>query len=168
MSVLFRYCLSEVRVRALLLSKNYAFNACRAKISRSFFSNSLLFASRKYTEKHEWVSLEGKIGTVGISDYAQDALGEVVFVHPPEIGQSYTQDSECGVVESVKAVSEIYTPVSGTVVEINKLLEDEPNTINESCYDRGWLYKIELSVPKEVDLLMDEEAYEKYVKSIEK
>ncbi|CAL1287847.1 unnamed protein product [Larinioides sclopetarius] len=128
--------------------------------------NYKLHSDRKYSEKHEWLTIDGKIGTVGVSHYAQEALGDVVYVQAPEIGLKIGKDEEAGVIESVKAANDIYSPVSGQVTEINEKLADKPSLINESCYDKGWIYKLELSDLKEVDSLMDEEAYQNYLKSI--
>ncbi|XP_076325019.1 glycine cleavage system H protein, mitochondrial [Tachypleus tridentatus] len=122
---------------------------------------------RKYTEKHEWVLLSGDIGTVGISDYAQEALGDVVYVQLPEVGSEYNQHDECGAVESVKAASEIYCPVSGKVTEVNKHLEDRPGLVNSSCYQDGWLFKLQLGNPEEFESLLDEDDYNKYLKTME-
>ncbi len=113
----------------------------------------------KYTKDHEWARQDGDIITIGINDYAQDQLGEVVFVEMPEVGDSFSQGDEFGSVESVKAVSEIYIPVSGEVVEINEALEDEPELVNNDCYTGGWLIKIKPEDPSEMDGLMDKAAY---------
>jgi len=133
---------------------------------RYLSQTALQLSNRKYSDKHEWIVINGKIGTVGVSHYAQDALGDVVYVQVPEVGITIAKDEEAGVIESVKAVNEVYTPVGGTVTKTNEKLSDEPSLINTSCYDEGWIFKIELSDQKEVDSLMDEEAYEKYLKSI--
>jgi glycine cleavage system H protein len=113
----------------------------------------------KYTKDHEWAKQDGDIITIGINDYAQDQLGEVVFVEMPEVGDSFSQGDEFGSVESVKAVSEIYIPVSGEVVEINEALEDEPELVNNDCYNNGWLIRIKPEDPSEMDNLMDKAAY---------
>ncbi|XP_015911092.1 glycine cleavage system H protein [Parasteatoda tepidariorum] len=134
--------------------------------TRYFSRTAFILSNRKYSDKHEWIVANGNIGTVGVSHYAQDALGDVVYVQVPEVGQKIEKDEEAGVIESVKAVNEVYTPVGGTVTEVNDKLTDEPSLINTSCYENGWMFKIEISDPKEVDSLMDEEAYEKYLKSI--
>ena len=105
------------------------------------------------------------IGKVGISRYAQEALGDVVYVQFPDIGEKFAQHDEVGTVESVKAANEIYTPVSGTIVEVNKALEEKPSLINSSCYDQGWIFKIKLSEPGEVDGLMSDEGYTKFLKT---
>lgn len=109
--------------------------------------------------------MDGKIGTVGISQHAQEALGDVVYVQPPDLDADLSQHDECGAIESVKAASEIYTPVSGKVTEVNKALEDKPALVNSSCYDEGWIFKLELKNPDELKSLMDEKQYEEFLKS---
>ncbi|KRX39837.1 Glycine cleavage system H protein, mitochondrial, partial [Trichinella murrelli] len=126
---------------------------------RLWVSKSPSLANRKYTEKHEWISVDNKIGTVGLTDYAQEALGEVVYIELPELQTELKQFAECGVVESVKAASDIYSPVSGTVAEVNQALEENPSLINKSCYDDGWLFKVEVANESELDTLMDEDKY---------
>jgi len=113
----------------------------------------------KYTKDHEWAKLEGELVVVGINDYAQDQLGEIVFVELPEEGDSFSREDEFGSVESVKAVSEIYLPVSGEIVEINKDLEDAPELVNQDCYQGGWLVKVTPRDLSEMDGLMDKSAY---------
>jgi len=113
----------------------------------------------KYTKDHEWAKLSDGIATIGLSDYAQDQLGEIVFVELPEVGDSFSKGDEFGSVESVKAVSEIYLPISGEVVEINEDLEDAPEQVNEDCYKGGWIIKIKPSDLSEMDALMDKAAY---------
>ena len=113
----------------------------------------------KYTKDHEWAKLSGDIVTIGINDYAQDQLGEIVFVELPEVGDTFDKGEEFGSVESVKAVSEIYIPVSGEVVEINESLEDAPELVNESCNDDGWLIKVKPEDISQLDDLMDKPAY---------
>ena len=107
--------------------------------------------SMKYSEEHEWVIVEGDIATVGITDYAQKALGDIVFVEAPDVGSEINQGDETGVVESVKAASDIITPVSGEVVEINEDLEAAPNTVNTDPTGDGWMFKVKLSDPEEID-----------------
>ncbi|TYO96352.1 glycine cleavage system H protein [Geothermobacter ehrlichii] len=114
----------------------------------------------KYTEEHEWVLVEDDIVTVGITDFAQDALGDVVFVELPEVGAQVDAGKPFGVVESVKAVSDIYAPVSGEVVEVNEELPDTPELVNTSPYEDGWMIKIRLSDPSELDNLLEADAYE--------
>lgn len=99
----------------------------------------------KYAETHEWARLEGDIVTVGITDHAQDALGDVVYVELPEVGDTVEATDEAGVVESVKAASDIYSPVAGEIIEVNEALEDEPETLNESPYERGWMFKVRVA-----------------------
>ncbi len=117
----------------------------------------------KYTEEHEWVQIEDDIVTVGITDFAQDALGDVVFVELPDEGATVEAGKAFGVVESVKAVSDIYAPVSGEVVEVNEELPDTPEMVNASPYEDGWMVKIKLSDPSELDDLLDADAYREFV-----
>ena len=117
-----------------------------------------------YSESHEWVRVDGDIGTVGITDHAQKQLGEIVYLELPEVGHVFNADDEFGTVESVKAVSELYTPVSGEVVEVNKGAVAEPGIINDDPQGDGWLIKIKLSTDDEVRKLMTAEVYAKYVR----
>ena len=117
----------------------------------------------RYTESHEWVHVEGDIGTIGITDHAQKQLGEIVYLELPEVGHVFNADEEFGTVESVKAVSELYVPVSGEVVEINKAAVGEPGIINDDPFGDGWLIKVKLSTDEDVARLMTAEAYAKYV-----
>ena len=114
-----------------------------------------------YSESHEFVRVEGKVGFVGITDYAQNALGNVVYVDMPEIDDEVTAGEEFGAVESVKAASDLISPVSGTVIEINEALEDEPELINQDAFE-NWIIKVELSDKSDLDNLMDAAAYEKF------
>ncbi len=116
-------------------------------------------ANLKYASSHEWALLEGDIVTVGISDHAQDALGDLVYVELPNVGDVVSQGDEAGVVESVKAASDIYAPVSGEIIEINEALTDSPEIVNSEPYDGGWLYKIRASDVAELDALMSAEEY---------
>jgi glycine cleavage system H protein len=120
----------------------------------------------RYTKDHEYVRVEGDTGTVGITEYAQSQLGDVVYVELPEVGRSVAKGGEAAVVESVKAASEVYAPVSGEVVAINDGLPDAPATVNESPLDRGWFMKIKLKDPGELDGLMSEDEYAAYVKTL--
>lgn len=113
----------------------------------------------RYTDDHEWAKLEGDIATIGISDYAQDQLGDIVFVELPETGSSFDKGEEFGSVESVKAVSELYMPLGGEIVEINPELEDAPELVNSNPYSGGWMVKIKLADPAEYEALMTQEAY---------
>ncbi len=117
----------------------------------------------KYTEEHEWVLVEDDIATIGITDFAQDQLGDVVFAELPEVGDNLEAGATLGVVESVKAVSDVYAPVSGEVVEINEDLLDEPETLNNSPYDAGWMAKVKLTDSSALDELMDATAYQEFV-----
>jgi len=113
----------------------------------------------KYTKEHEWVRVEGKTGTVGITEHAEHALGDITFVELPKIGASVVQFGVLATIESVKAASDIFTPVSGTVKEINKGLESDPALVNQSCYEKAWIAKIEMNRPEELKNLMDAVAY---------
>jgi len=114
----------------------------------------------KYTEEHEWVMVEEDLAVVGITDFAQDALGDVVFVELPEVGTTVEAGKAFGVVESVKAVSDVYAPLTGTIEEINDDLIDAPEIINTSPYEDGWMVKIRMAEAKDADELMDAEAYQ--------
>jgi glycine cleavage system H protein len=120
----------------------------------------------RFTKDHEWIRAAGDIGTVGITDYAQGQLGDVVFVDLPEIGRQADQGKEIAVVESVKAASEIYAPMSGAVVEVNQALADNPALVNQDPLGGGWLFKLRLADKKESGKLMDEAAYAAYVKGL--
>jgi glycine cleavage system H protein len=120
----------------------------------------------RYTKDHEYIRVEGDAGVVGISDYAQGQLGDVVFVELPSVGKTLSKGDEAAVVESVKAASEVYAPVSGEVVEVNSELEAAPGTVNEDPAGRGWFMKIRLTNQSELDDLMTEEQYQEFVKSI--
>ena len=115
--------------------------------------------SIKYTEDHEWVQVEGDVATVGITQHAQDALGDVVFVELPEIGNSYAQKDIAGVVESVKAAADIYMPVSGEIVAINEALQADPTLANSDPMGAGWFFKVKLAKPTEIAALMDEAGF---------
>jgi glycine cleavage system H protein len=113
----------------------------------------------KYTKDHEWAKSEEEVVTIGINDYAQDQLGEIVFVEMPEVGDTFSAEDEFGTVESVKAVSALYMPISGEVVAVNDNLEDAPELVNEDCYQGGWIIKIKPADSAEMDALMDKAAY---------
>lgn len=117
----------------------------------------------KYTKEHEWLEINGDIATVGITAFAQESLGDLVFVELPEVGQKISSGDDFAVVESVKAASEVYSPISGEVVEVNTDLADSPQSINESPYDDGWLVKIRMSDVSELDDTMDADAYTTFV-----
>lgn len=120
----------------------------------------------KYSKDHEWIRVDGDQGVVGISDYAQKSLGDIVFVELPEVGASFSSHDEVAVVESVKAASEIYTPVGGEITAVNEDLAKDPSLVNSSPMEGGWFYKIKISDPSELDRLMDEAAYNKYVETL--
>jgi len=120
-------------------------------------------AELKFTESHEWVRVEGNIATVGITDYAQSQLGDIVFIELPKAGQSLKKSSQLGTIESTKAASELYTPISGEITQINSDLINNPQWINESAFDKGWMAKVKLEDPAELDSLLDENAYRELV-----
>lgn len=121
-----------------------------------------------YTQSHEWVRIDGDIGTLGITEYAQKQLGEIVYLELPEVGHIYNADEEFGTVESVKAVSELFTPLSGEVTEINKTAVAEPGIVNDDPFGDGWLVRLKLSSDEEIGSLMSAEEYTEYVKAEEK
>tara|TARA_B110001454_G_C12555485_1_gene365379 strand:+ start:167 stop:538 length:372 start_codon:yes stop_codon:yes gene_type:complete len=119
--------------------------------------------SRYFTEDHEWVDVEGEIATVGITEYAQEQLGDIVFVELPEEGKTFDKGDDAAVVESVKAASDVYAPVSGEVIEANAALESEPALVNSDAEEDGWFFKLRLTDASELESLMNEAAYAKYV-----
>jgi glycine cleavage system H protein len=121
----------------------------------------------RYTKEHEWVRMDGDIATVGITDYAQEALGDVVFVELPEIGRDVATDEACGVVESVKAASDVYAPLAGKVVEINQAIVDDPSLVNTEAEGEGWFFRVEIDDTDAFDALLDEAAYSEYVESLD-
>ncbi len=122
--------------------------------------------SMKYTQDHEWVSLDGDVATVGISNYAQEQLGDVVFVEVPDVGADLSKGDELAVVESVKAASEVYVPIGGEVVEVNADLEGTPSLVNEDSVNLGWFAKIKVTDSSDLDELMDEAAYKTYIEGL--
>jgi glycine cleavage system H protein len=122
-------------------------------------------ADLKYSKEHEWVKVEGTRGRIGLTHHAQNALGDVVFVELPKVGRAVKQMEAFGVVESVKAVSDVYSPVGGAVAEVNTALETTPELVNKDCYGAGWIVVVELANPKELDALMDVKAYEAFLAS---
>ena len=120
--------------------------------------------SLKFTKNHEWVRVEENKAVIGISDYAQHAMGDVVFVELPEVDACFKQDEDIATIESVKAVSDVYAPISGKVIEVNKKLEDEPALINEDAYGKGWIYSAEIENTSELDSLMSNSEYEEFIK----
>jgi glycine cleavage system H protein len=117
----------------------------------------------KYSKEHEWVLVEGNVVTVGITDYAQEQLGDIVFVELPALGDKVSKDDAFGVVESVKAVSDVYAPISGKVLEVNDDLPENPEMVNEDPYGDGWMIKVEMNDPEEIEDLMSASEYEEYV-----
>jgi glycine cleavage system H protein len=123
-------------------------------------------AETRYSQEHEWIRVEGDVGTIGITNYAQEQLGDVVFVEVPAVGRKVTKGESVAVVESVKAASDIYAPVSGEVVEANASLADSPGDVNAEPTGKGWFFKVKLANKAELDGLMDEAAYNAFVKSL--
>lgn len=121
----------------------------------------------KYSKEHEWIRQEGEVATIGISDYAQEQLGDVVYVELPEVGKALEKGGEAAVVESVKAASEVYSPVTGEVVEVNGALDDDPSLVNSDATGEGWFFRVRLSAPGETDGLMDEAAYQEYTDALQ-
>ena len=113
----------------------------------------------RYTKDHEWIRISGDVGTVGITAYAQGELGDVVFVELPAVGKTVKQHESFGTIEAVKAVSDLYAPASGTILEVNKDLTDAPETVNKDPYGKGWMVKVRISNPSEVGSLLDAKAY---------
>ncbi|XP_068174429.1 glycine cleavage system protein H (aminomethyl carrier), b [Antennarius striatus] len=139
----------------------------RSGSPRTLSTTSVLSTALKFTDKHEWVRVEGEIGTIGVSNYAQEALGDVVYCGLPEVGQKLDQMEEFGTLESVKAASELYAPLTGEVTEVNAELTENPGLVNKDCYGEGWLVKMRLEKPEELEGLMDQSAYDKFTKSLE-
>ena len=121
----------------------------------------------RYTKDHEWIRLDGDVATVGISEHAQSALGDIVYVELPEIGREIEQGGEAAVVESVKAASDVYAPVSGQVVAVNEALDGSPATINEDAEGKGWFFRLKPSSPAQLDALMTAEQYKEYLATLE-
>ncbi len=119
-----------------------------------------------YTKDHEWAGIDGETAVVGITDYAQDQLGELTFVEPPEVGKDVQQKGELAVVESSKAASDVYSPVTGKVTEVNSALAERPELINEDCYSAGWICKIRITDTESIKNLMDASQYQKYLKGL--
>lgn len=120
-----------------------------------------------YTREHEWVRMEDGVAVCGITDYAQSQLGDVVYVELPEVGAEIARDGEAAVVESTKAASDVYAPVTGTIVAVNDRLEESPDLVNESAEDQGWFFRMEIGDEGELDELMDEEAYQAFVEELD-
>jgi glycine cleavage system H protein len=121
----------------------------------------------RYTREHEWVRLDGDIATIGITDHAQDQLGDVVFVELPEISRKVSADEACAVVESVKAASDVYAPLAGKVVETNQTIIDDPSVVNSDAEGEGWFFRVEIDDTDAFDALLDEAGYNEYVESLD-
>jgi glycine cleavage system H protein len=121
----------------------------------------------RYTKDHEWIRLDGEVATVGISEHAQSALGDIVYVELPEIGRQVEMGGEAAVVESVKAASDVYAPVSGQVIAVNEALDGSPATINEDAEGKGWFFRLKLSAPEQLNELMSAEQYKEYLATLE-
>ncbi|XP_041455316.1 glycine cleavage system H protein-like [Lytechinus variegatus] len=137
------------------------------RCARQLTISSALESDKKFSKDHEWITTEGGNGTIGITDYAQEKLGDIVYVQLPEVGDSFDQDSEFGALESVKAASDLFSPASGEVIEVNSLLESDPALVNSDPYGEGWIVKMKLSNPSEIDDLMTEEQYNKFVEDLD-
>ena len=124
-------------------------------------------ANRKYSQDHEWVEVEGETGMIGISDYAQEQLGDVVFVELPDVGKLLDRTDEVAVVESVKAAAEVYAPVGGEVIEVNEALDDAPETVNSDPLGDGWLFKLKVSAAEELGELLDAAGYEAFLETVD-
>ncbi len=120
-------------------------------------------ANLKYTKDHEWIRVEGNVGVIGITEYAQGELGDIVFVELPSVGKKIEAGQSFGTVEAVKAVSDLYSPVTGEVTAVNKEIQDSPELVNKEPYERGWMIKIQLANADEVQHLLDAEAYKKLI-----
>ena len=121
----------------------------------------------RYTRDHEWVRLEGDVAVIGISKYAQEQLGDIVYVELPEVGKQVDQGGDAAVVESVKAASDVYAPATGEVVAVNQSLDGAPATINEDAEGKGWFFRLKLSSPEQLDALMSAEQYKEFLKTLE-
>lgn len=120
-----------------------------------------------YTKEHEWVNIDDNIGTIGITEYAQEALGDITFIELPAVGSEVEQFEQLASVESVKAASDIFSPLSGKIIEVNSALDSEPGLINKNCYQNGWIAKIEISSPEERSNLMTADEYQNFLDSLE-
>ncbi|KAI8319866.1 glycine cleavage system H-protein [Martensiomyces pterosporus] len=138
-----------------LLTKSFISHRIAPTLSARFY------ATKKYTASHEWIAIDNGVGTVGITDYAQSSLGDIVYVEVPEVGSQVELDETVGVVESVKSTSDIYTPLSGEIVESNESVVGNTKIINKAAETDGWLFKVKFSSQEEVDNLLDEAAYKK-------
>jgi len=126
----------------------------------------MIEADLYYTKEHEWVRLEGESATIGITHHAQEQLGDITFLELPQVGQTVNQHQEIGMVESSKAASDVYSPIAGEIVEVNRQLEDQPELINQDCYQQGWICKFKLTADNHTKDLMNAEKYEQYLKGL--
>lgn len=165
--VLTRVLVQSCRAFKQSLFHNQGVSNVTVNTCRFIRLSSWNLAQRLYTSKHEWIEMNGKVGTVGISQYASESLGDVVYAQLPDIGTQLKKQDECGALESVKAASEIYSPVSGKILEKNNAVEDTPALINTSCYEKGWLFKVELENEADLKDLMTEEQYKEFLKTDE-
>ncbi len=124
---------------------------------------SKILENLRYSKDHEWVLVDGEVATVGITDYAQEALGDVVYVDLPRVGDAFNAHEAIGSVESVKAVSEIFTPIGGEIVEVNESINDAPENVNGDCYGSGWMIKIKMNKTGETDAMLSNDEYEEYL-----
>jgi len=153
--------LSSTYVRSCLATHN-------VRTTRQLSTSQHRYAETRFSEKHEWIRNEdGSTATIGITAYAQDTLGEIVYIMLPEVGKEFTMDEECGSVESVKAVSDIYCPLTGVVTEVNPKLGDEPDLVNKSPLDEGWMFKLKMSSLEQFNALKTETEYEEFIKESE-
>ena len=126
----------------------------------------MIEADLYYTKDHEWIRLEGESATMGLTHHAQEQLGEITFLELPQVGQTVTPHQEIGMVESSKAAGDVYSPVAGEIVDVNERLQDQPELINQDCYQEGWICKFKVNADKPSEDLMNAESYEKYLKGL--
>ncbi|CAH8657811.1 unnamed protein product [Schistosoma bovis] len=148
-----------------LLGRSPSLISKTIRLSRIFSTSCKLTSSVYYTKKHEWIKVSGDVGIVGISKYAEQKLGDIVYVELPTIGDKINVNDQCAVVESVKAVSEVYSPASGTIIEVNPDVEKNTKIINQSPLDEGWLFKLRLSDLSQIKDLLSEENYDEFLTS---
>lgn len=170
-TIIINHIKMKLLTHTLLMSRPFLKNELYRRATTSLNNNSIRCATtdaatKLFSEKHEWIATQDKkIGRVGITNHAQEALGDVVYVQAPEVGSKFAQFDEVGAIESVKAASELITPVSGEIVAINEKLQEKPGLVNSDCYGEGWLYDVKLDEPQELDNLMTEEQYQKFLES---
>ncbi|MDP2698787.1 glycine cleavage system protein GcvH [Thalassospira sp.] len=123
--------------------------------------------AKYFSKEHEWLELDGDVATVGITDYAQQALGDIVYVELPEVGKKLVKDGDAAVVESVKAASDVYAPVDGEILETNEMLEDNPGLVNEDAEGEGWFFRVKIDDESQLEDLMDQESYNDFIEGLE-